>query len=198
MDETFKGAGIQAKLSYIQVNLRVPKDQDVKNWKGQTQYQYRNLASIFEKVKPLLEQTGCNLKIVDDPPLVVGADIAPVFDNVKDKNGNVTQRQILGPRIYIRAHAILTDIETGESVEAIRNARETEWRTGMDPAQLTGATSSYAGKYAAEALFGLDGSDDADALAAKENAPRTGGVKRTYFGQHKDAIAAAQDEVPNF
>ena len=39
MDETFKGAGIQAKLSYIQVNLRVPKDQDVKNWKGQTQYQ---------------------------------------------------------------------------------------------------------------------------------------------------------------
>ncbi|MGN0851826.1 MAG: ERF family protein [Kiritimatiellia bacterium] len=198
MDETFKGAGIQAKLSYIQVNLRVPKDMDVKNWQGKTQYQYRNLSSIFEKVKPLLEQTGCNLKIVDETPVVVGGDITPVFETVKNKNGNTSQRMLVGPRIYIRAHAILTDIETGESVEAVRNARETEWRTGMDPAQLTGATSSYAGKYAAEALFGLDGSDDADALAAKENAPRTGGVRRTYFGQYKDAIAASQDEAPNF
>lgn len=170
MDKQFAGAGIQAKLMHIQTNLRVPKDNAVKNWNGKTQYLYRNLSTIFEKVKPLLEQTGCTILVWDDPPMVVGADIEPVWDVETDKNGNSSRHMVLGPHVYIRAHARLTDIETGGFVEVTKNARENEWRKGMDASQLSGSVSSYAGKYACEGLFGLDGSEDSDALAAKDAA----------------------------
>ena len=41
-------------------------------------------------------------------------------------------------------------------------AREASDKKGMDEAQITGATSSYARKYCLNGLFGIDDSKDAD------------------------------------
>ncbi|EEY5164450.1 recombinase [Escherichia coli] len=58
-------------------------------------------------------------------------------------------------------------------------AREEESKKGMDSAQVTGATSSYARKYCLNGLFGIDDAKDADTdehkhqqnAAAKQSKP---------------------------
>ncbi len=69
---------------------------------------------------------------------------------------------LLGNRFYIKATAILTDGK--ERYEATGWAREAESKKGMDESQITGATASYAGKYALGNLFALDDTKDQDAL----------------------------------
>lgn len=97
-------------------------------------YHYRNCEDILEAVKPLLD--GLLLSISDD------------IVNV-------------GDRFYIKAIATITDGKTSHSVSAF--ARESLDKKGMDHAQLTGATSSYARKYALNGLFCIDDTKDADA-----------------------------------
>ena len=108
-------------------------------------YYYRNAEGILAAVKPLLN--GLAL-IVNDEPMMIGE------------------------RYYIKATATLTDGE--ESVSATAYAREDEVKKGMDGCQLTGACSSYARKYALNALLMIDDSKDSDddALSPKnpENA----------------------------
>ena len=96
-------------------------------------YNYRNAESILEAVKPLLN--GLVL-LINDEPVVIGA------------------------RFYIKATVTLTDGE--ESVSAIAYAREDETKKGMDGCQVTGACSSYARKYALNALLMIDDSKDSD------------------------------------
>ncbi|WP_080201602.1 ERF family protein, partial [Salmonella enterica] len=60
----------------------------------------------------------------------------------------------------VKATATITDGENSHSASAI--AREEENKKGMDAAQVTGATSSYARKYCLNGLFGIDDSKDAD------------------------------------
>ena len=96
-------------------------------------YRYRNAEGILESVKPLLN--GLALIINDEPTLI-------------------------GNRYYIKATATLTDGE--ESVSAVAYAREDETKKGMDGCQLTGACSSYARKYALNALLMIDDSKDSD------------------------------------
>ena len=67
----------------------------------------------------------------------------------------------IGERYYIKASALLTDI-TG-TVENIGYAREEETKKGMDGSQITGASSSYARKYALNGLFLIDDTKDSDA-----------------------------------
>ena len=50
-------------------------------------------------------------------------------------------------------------------------AREAESRKGMDDSQLTGATSSYARKYALNGLFAIDDVKDADSTNTHGRAP---------------------------
>ena len=97
------------------------------------QYYYRNAEGILAAVKPLLN--GLAL-IVNDEPMMVGE------------------------RYYIKATATLTDGE--ESVSATAYAREDETKKGMDGCQLTGACSSYARKYALNALLMIDDTKDSD------------------------------------
>ena len=97
------------------------------------QYYYRNAEGILEAVKPLLN--GLALIISDEPVLI-------------------------GERFYIRATVTLTDGE--ESVSAVAYAREDETKKGMDGCQITGACSSYARKYALNALLMIDDSKDSD------------------------------------
>ena len=60
--------------------------------------------------------------------------------------------------------AKVTDIESGESINTAAMAREPDDKKGMDASQITGATSSYARKYALNGLFAIDDTKDADAL----------------------------------
>lgn len=96
-------------------------------------YKYRSCEDILEGVKPLLN--GLFLSISDE--------IVPV-----------------GDRYYVKATATITDGETSHTASAM--AREEESKKGMDAAQVTGATSSYARKYCLNGLFGIDDSKDAD------------------------------------
>jgi len=129
-------------LSKIQVELKAPKSQFNKFGK----YKYRSLEDITEAVKPLLEKYKCALTIEDDIVMV-------------------------GERIYVKSTATITfSGEDAHSVSAF--AREPLQKKGMDEAQITGATSSYARKYALNGLFALDDTKDADSMDnSKENRP---------------------------
>ena len=125
---------IHEKLGKIQVNLKAPKNQ----FNSFGRYAYRSCEDILEAVKPLLSDTGCTLTITDDVIAVA-------------------------ERIYVKATCKLTEIKTGETVEVSACAREAEDKRGMDAAQVTGSTSSYARKYALNGLFSIDDTKDADA-----------------------------------
>lgn len=96
-------------------------------------YNYRNQEDILEAVKPLLNGLV----------LTLGDEIIEV-----------------GGRVYVKATATITDGNATLTRSAF--AREPEEQKGMSPGQLTGATSSYARKYALNGLFLIDDSKDAD------------------------------------
>lgn len=96
-------------------------------------YKYRSCEDILESVKPLLK--GLVLKITDE-----------IF--------------MLGDRFYVKATTLITDGE--HTIENSAYAREPITKKGMDEAQVTGATSSYARKYALNGLLCIDDTKDAD------------------------------------
>ena len=96
-------------------------------------YNYGSAEDILEAVKPLLQ--NITLTVSDEIVLI-------------------------GNRYYVKATATLSD---GEDVIAVTAyAREEESKKGMDASQLTGATSSYARKYALNGLFCIDDAKDPD------------------------------------
>ena len=107
-------------------------------------YYYRSAETILEAVKPLL----------GDLTLIVNDEIREI-----------------GGRVYVQAIATISDGE--HSISSSSYAREEESKKGMDSAQLTGATSSYARKYALNGLFLIDDTRDADATNThgKEDKP---------------------------
>ena len=124
---------IYEKLANIQSKLFVPKDN--KNDFGK--YNYRSCEDILTRVKPLCREEGCVLML--------------------------TNKLIeVGERNYVEAHARLIDTETGESIESVAQAREAVSKKGQDESQITGASSSYARKYALAGLFCIDNEKDAD------------------------------------
>ena len=66
-------------------------------------------------------------------------------------------------RFYVKATVSLFDGDGKEVAKTSALARETETRIKFDEAQLTGAASSYARKYALNGLFAIDDTKDADA-----------------------------------
>ena len=125
---------IYKKLMNIQTKLKAPKSQ--RNNFGN--YNYRSCEDILEAVKPLLDEFKVALTIKDEIVLI-------------------------GERYYIKATATLIDIDTGDTTETSAYARESAEKRGMDSSQVTGATSSYARKYALNGLFAIDDNKDADA-----------------------------------
>lgn len=73
---------------------------------------------------------------------------------------------MLGDRYYIKATA------TFNEHSATAFAREEQVKKGMDSAQITGATSSYARKYALNALFAIDDTKDPDSQEQEKSAPK--------------------------
>lgn len=127
---------IYGKLQKIQGEMKAPKN--LYNSFGK--YKYRNAEGICEAFKPYGEKYKVALFLTD------------------------TVEEI-GGRVYIRATATLIDTETTESpmlVTVSALAREAPEKKGMDDAQVTGATSSYARKYALNGLFLLDDTKDPD------------------------------------
>ena len=127
-------------LGDIRAELKAPKN--LYNRFGD--YHYRNFETICEAVKPILAKYGADL-IVTDTVVNVG-------------NAN-----------YIRATALLT--KDGETIASCEGwAREQETKKGMDTAQISGATSSYARKYAVNGLFLIDDTKDPDSEEYKTTA----------------------------
>ena len=120
------------ELIAIQSELKAPKSQFNK-FGG---YKYRKAEDILEAVKPLLAKQKCTLIITDDVVLV-------------------------GNRIYVKATATIKN-EKGECETTTGWAREEETKKGMDGSQITGASSSYARKYALNGLFAIDDNADSD------------------------------------
>lgn len=125
---------IYSKLFEIQQNLKAPKGQYNKFGK----YTFRSCEDILEALKPLL---------ASQKAIIV----------LSDELTNIEQRY------YIKATARIIDVETGEQIENSSYAREDENKKGMDLSQITGASSSYARKYALSGLFCIDSEKDSDA-----------------------------------
>ena len=120
------------ELIAIQSELKAPKSQFNK-FGG---YKYRKAEDILEAVKPLLNKQKCTLTITDDIVMI-------------------------GNRIYVKATATIKN-EKGECETTNGWAREEETKKGMDGSQITGASSSYARKYALNGLFAIDDNADSD------------------------------------
>lgn len=120
------------ELIAIQSELKAPKTQ-VNKFGG---YKYRKAEDILEAVKPLLAKQKCTLTISDDIVLI-------------------------GNRIYVKATATIKN-EKGENETSTGWAREEETKKGMDASQITGASSSYARKYALNGLLAIDDNQDSD------------------------------------
>lgn len=138
------------ELISIQSELKAPKTQ-VNRFGG---YKYRKAEDILEAVKPLLAKQKCTLIITDDVVLI-------------------------GNRIYVKATATIKN-EKGECETTTGWAREEETKKGMDGSQITGASSSYARKYALNGLFAIDDNADSDT---------------TNDGQHQSLQQQAQTQV---
>ena len=73
----------------------------------------------------------------------------------------------VGNRIYVKATVTLTN-DKGEKEVTTAFAREEETKKGMDGSQITGASSSYARKYALNGLFCIDDAKDSDSTNTHE------------------------------
>lgn len=137
------GSETAAPVTIFQKLARIQKD--LKAPKSQynsfSSYYYRNCEDILEALKPLLDK---------DTIIIVNDEIVQV-----------------GDRYYVKATATITDGQ-GE-IHNTAYARESLDKKGMDDSQITGATSSYARKYALNGLLAIDDAKDAD---SHDNRPK--------------------------
>ena len=122
------------KLGKIQSELFVPKDQS-NDYRG---FKYRTCEDILAAAKPICEKYKTVLRLGDAIPVEVG------------------------DRIYIKTTVQLYDLESCSAINATAYAREEESKKGMDGSQVTGASSSYARKYALNGMFAIDDTKDSD------------------------------------
>lgn len=125
---------LKEKLMHVQSELKAPKGQ----YNSYGGYKYRSCEDILEAVKPLLKKYRVVIGLVD-----VVAQI--------------------GDRIYVRAVATLSDVDSTAQIKTSAFAREALTKKGIDESQITGSASSYARKYALNGLFAIDDTKDADA-----------------------------------
>lgn len=125
------------KLINVIAKLQVGKNH--KNDFGK--YNYRNAEDILQGLKPLMVEYGVLVTISDEIAMV-------------------------GDRFYVKATVKCFDTEDGSLLaENSAFAREAVQKKGMDEAQVTGAASSYARKYALGGMFNLAVAADYDEIA---------------------------------
>lgn len=129
-------------------------------------YNYRSCEDILEGVKPLLAKHGLVLTIQDSIDLI-------------------------GDRFYVKATATITDGKERLSTSAY--ARESLDKKGMDASQVTGATSSYARKYALNGLLAIDDTKDADTM--DNNKKPVQQTQETVYNWNSLKTRAVQDGI---
>jgi len=134
-----KRKNIYEKLMQVQHELKTPKN----NFNSFGKYKYRSCEDILEAVKPLLFKHGLALLLADS------IEVEGLGDS---------------GRFYVKATAILQSVDANEfeRIEVCAYAREELEKRGMDGSQITGASSSYARKYALNGLFAIDDTKDSD------------------------------------
>ncbi len=144
---------IYEKLAAIQNELKAPKNQ----FNEFGNFSYRNCEDILEAVKPLCKKHKTVLIL-------------------KDEILNI------GDRYYVTAIAELIDTEKPDDrIIAQAHAREEESKKGMDGSQITGASSSYARKYALGGLFNIDDNKDSDTTNKGEDKPQKKSVQPIVY-----------------
>lgn len=157
------------ELITIQSELKAPKTQ-VNRFGG---YKYRKAEDILEAVKPLLAKQKCTLIISDDIVMI-------------------------GNRIYVKATATIKN-EKGECETTTGWAREEETKKGMDGSQITGASSSYARKYALNGLFAIDDNADSDTTnTGQQDTTHHLAAQQTAQTQQHQPQATAQQAQPQY
>ena len=128
-------------LSDIQTRIKAHKGQ--KNAFGK--YNYRSCEDILEAVKPLLSEFKATLTLSD----------------------NIVE---VGGKLFVEATAVLAksnpdkkDISVPDTIAVTAFAMHPLDSPGMSVAQMTGAASSYARKYALNGLLAIDDTKDCDA-----------------------------------
>jgi hypothetical protein len=134
---------VYEKLANVQSALKAPKGQ----YNSFGKYKYRSCEDIVESVKPLLKQNGLLLNLTDSIVLI-------------------------GDRYYVKATAIIIDTADGNMISVEAYAREEESKKGMDGSQVTGASSSYARKYALNGIFAIDDTKDSDSTNTGDEPPK--------------------------
>jgi len=105
-------------------------------------FAYRSCEDILESVKPHLAAVGLTLTIKDSI-------------------------EMIGDRFYLKATTFINGNEASTAF-----AREPDEKKGMDASQITGTASSYARKYALNALFLIDDTTDTDSLDNSKEATK--------------------------
>ena len=162
---------VYEKLLKIQGSLKAPKGQ----YNGFGKYKYRSCEDILEALKPLLVENKAVVTI----------------------NDSLVQ---VGERYYVQAVATLIDVEDGEKVSVMAYAREALSKKGMDESQVTGATSSYARKYALNGLFAIDDNKDMDYMQGQFTDENKGNnkqnkAKKDYWAMaHRERVTSGEFE----
>lgn len=128
-----KVLNVYEKLMKVQSTLKAPKGQ----YNSFGKYNYRSCEDILEGVKPILAEVGATITLSDSI-------------------------EVIGDRVYVKAIALFTNVDDGKFIENVAYAREENEKKGMDGAQVTGASSSYARKYCLNGLLLIDDTKDAD------------------------------------
>lgn len=150
-------------MKFSEIQQTLKSPKDSRNEFGK--YNYRTCSAILEAVKPLL---GPATLIVSDELVQIG------------------------DRYYIKATATYTNKDEGETFTATAYAREPLDKRGMDEAQITGASSTYARKAALSGLFAIDdSSNDPDATNTHGQAPNKPSAGRSR-GQAANTQATAK------
>ncbi len=156
---------IQSKLLAVQSELKAPKGQ----FNAFGKYRYRSCEDILEAVKPLLSKHGLSMTISDD-----------IVD--------------VGGRVYVKATVTVFDHDgNAHSVNAY--AREEDVKKGMDASQVTGATSSYARKYALNGMFLIDDTKDSDSTNTHGNDNNVATKPKAAPAAEKAAAPAAAEQA---
>jgi hypothetical protein len=160
---------IYEKLLKAQVELKAPKGQ----YNSFGKYKYRSCEDILEALKPVLDKFKLTLFIKDD-----------VIE--------------VNTRNYVKATITLVNIEKpDEIIETSALAREEETKKGMDGSQITGASSSYARKYALNGMFMIDDTKDSDSTNThgKEEAKADEEKKQAFLNSKEGMIERLKESL---
>lgn len=116
----------------IQQRLNVPKN----NYNKFGNFKYRSLEDIQAALKPLLAEHNCGIRF---------------DDTIVEHCG----------RTFLKTTLTFFN-DKGETLSTTSEAEHAIEKSGMDSAQISGAASSYARKYAINALFLIDDSPEID------------------------------------